>query len=168
MKFDNHSNGPWTECLDQVLDGDGFAILRATENPVEKNQHRANVQRIVACVNACDGYSTSDLDNLARLGGITSVKAGIEAQLGWLKDATSQRDELQRTCDARLQAIDVTHKARMRERERAEKAEAQRDELLAALEKLIGALDKGDMYNDEAQAVEECEQAIARAKGGGA
>lgn len=44
--------------------------------------------------------------------------------------------------------------------------ETQRDELLAALEKLIGSLDKSDMFNDELRAVEECERAIARVKGG--
>ena len=58
MKFDNYSKSPWEECLDQVLDSDGFAILRATENPLDKTQHRANVQRIVACVNAFDGIDT--------------------------------------------------------------------------------------------------------------
>lgn len=57
-KFDNHSKNPWVECLDQVLDSDGFAILRATENPLDKTQHRANVQRIVACVNAFEGIET--------------------------------------------------------------------------------------------------------------
>lgn len=94
MKFDNYSEGPWVECHDQVLDGDGFAILRATENPLDKTQHRANVQRIVACINACAGYPTDDLEDVARMGGIPAVKAGIEAQLGWLKDVTAQRDEL--------------------------------------------------------------------------
>ena len=57
-KFDNHSKNPCVECLDQVLDSDGFVILRATENPLDKTQHRANVQRIVACVNAFEGIET--------------------------------------------------------------------------------------------------------------
>lgn len=58
IKFDNHSKTPWAECLDQALDSDGFAILRATENPLDKTQHRANIQRIVACVNAFEGIDT--------------------------------------------------------------------------------------------------------------
>lgn len=58
MKLDNYSKTPWMDCLDQVLDSDGFAILRATENPLDKTQHWANVQRIIACVNAFDGIDT--------------------------------------------------------------------------------------------------------------
>ncbi|WP_317910383.1 hypothetical protein [Klebsiella michiganensis] len=88
MKFDNYSKTPWAECLDQVLDSDGFAILRATENPLDKTQHRANVQRIVACVNACKGISTDNLiENVPLKQGLT----GLNQQL---RDTKAQRDEL--------------------------------------------------------------------------
>lgn len=88
MKFDNYSKTPWVECLDQVLDSDGFAILRATENLLDKTQHRANVQRIVACVNACKGISTDNLiDNVP-------LKEGLSGLNQRLRDAESHRDEL--------------------------------------------------------------------------
>lgn len=61
MKHDNYSSGLWHECDDQILGDDGLVIFRATENPLVKNQHRANVQRAVACVNAFDGIETGRL-----------------------------------------------------------------------------------------------------------
>ncbi|CAM3593667.1 hypothetical protein BS639_22840 [Rouxiella silvae] len=61
MKHDNYKSGLWHECDDQVLGDDGFVLLRATENLLEKDQHRANIQRIVACVNAFNGINTEQI-----------------------------------------------------------------------------------------------------------
>lgn len=61
MKHDNYKSGLWHECDDQVLGDDGFVLLRATENLLVKDEHRANVQRIVACVNAFNGIETEQI-----------------------------------------------------------------------------------------------------------
>lgn len=61
MKHDNYSAGLWHECDDQILGEDGLVIFRATENVLVKDQHLANVQRVVACVNAFDGIETERL-----------------------------------------------------------------------------------------------------------
>lgn len=61
MKHDSYSTGLWHECDDQILGEDGLVIFRATENVLVKDQHRANVQRVVACVNAFDGIETERL-----------------------------------------------------------------------------------------------------------
>lgn len=136
MKFDNYSKGPWTECNDQVLDGDGFAILRTTENLLDKTQHRANVQRIVACVNACSGIPTEKLEAMA-----TDPVEGMFGRLA-----------------GRMVGENRTLKS-------------QRDELLAALERLLKWHD--DIYGDKCDYSGDHPLAVARAgidraKGGAA
>lgn len=145
--------------------------------------------RIWACVNACEGVPTDVLENTVQRGGALMYqqerRKAAEAQRDIYRSQVEElREEcrkiaplevllakLQITCNARLKAIDVTHNARMRERERAEKAEAQRDELLAALE---WAMQKGSIgytfrnrgNRDHCDKVDEVNALIARAKGG--
>lgn len=52
MTTDSYSKTPWSAYLDEVLDSDGSILLIARKQPI------ANVQRIVACVNAFEGIDT--------------------------------------------------------------------------------------------------------------
>ncbi|MGA8121290.1 hypothetical protein [Rouxiella badensis] len=60
-KYENYTAGEWIEAKDQIIGEDGCVIFRATENGLDKSQHRANIQRVVACVNAFNGIDTEQI-----------------------------------------------------------------------------------------------------------
>ncbi|EIC83346.1 hypothetical protein [Serratia sp. M24T3] len=57
-KHENFTAGEWIEAGDQIIGEDGFTLFRATENLLDGSQHHANIQRVVACVNAFAGIET--------------------------------------------------------------------------------------------------------------
>jgi hypothetical protein len=91
----------------------GYSIqVEPQGGPVMSVEQRFELaQRIVACVNACDGYPTADLEDVARLGGIPAVKTGIEVQLACMKSVTDQRDELLAALVGIVNAYDAPNKS---------------------------------------------------------
>lgn len=72
-----------------VCEIDG-AVTEETQEHYEAI-HVANAKRIVACVNACEGGTTSDLMRIASVGGWTEVCRQWSEELAEMKQ---QRDEL--------------------------------------------------------------------------
>lgn len=107
----------WDTTKKAVIGWTGFDSTRVKEDA------ETNARRIVACVNACAGIPTADLERSGN-----SVTPIFEM----LIEARKQRAELQSEIDVIKQNIALAatcnHIARM------EQAETQRDELLAALE----------------------------------
>lgn len=190
MKFDNYSKGPWTECYDQVLDGDGFAILRTTENLLDKTQHRANVQRIVACVNAYEGIDTDRIagKSLGEFlagelylnkaepkpdGGFGFTFSGLAVQLM----ADSFADQFKKSgavnylellfehADVGQMTVTMQRVEGLTPAQKLAKSDAERDELLAALESLVLFTNPKP---SNAVALNNAHQVIARVKGGAA
>lgn len=161
----------------EVYDGDQY-VCQMSHHPAQRQMAKDYAERIVACVNAFEGVPD------------TALKPGIVMmQEMQAQELIAERDRLQSICDARFKAINVTHEAKKRERARAELAEsqrdiyrdqveelreecrkikpleAQRDELLAALETII-LFTKPSKSN--AVALHNAHEAIARIKGGAA
>ena len=145
----NHTKTPWQwqmegETVAFLVESDGTTIakLSATENSTAHSQLAANANRIVACVNACDGISTETLKQGSTLAKITKAAS----------------DELAAARNIQGNIAD-----------RIARLEQQRDELLTALEGLceLAALRPGHLQ-DYKQAVTDARAAIASVKDGAA
>lgn len=144
MNNQQHTTEPWIagddEDSDYYLvgphDGDGIVY-----QPVVKLHSEANARRIVACVNACAGIPTENLESVLDLG-----------------DTLSDRFSMLKTeIDSLQSELNI--------------AARQRDELLAALDVIIPALESrasGDSYlsSDQFNAVRKCRYIKSDAKGG--
>jgi hypothetical protein len=70
----NYTNGPWIvtggDRIKYIESRVGGGLLQeiASCMVVEHGNHEANARRIVACVNACEGIPTSELETAARDG----------------------------------------------------------------------------------------------------
>lgn len=53
-----HSPEPWRACIDEIFSDDECVILAAMERVTSGERLRTDIERIVACVNACAGIST--------------------------------------------------------------------------------------------------------------
>lgn len=95
--MDSYSKGPWTTLCGIALTADGEHVANVKGLSRTESENEANANRIVACVNACDGYTTEQLEALA--GG--NVKREVvrfadklsDAENRYLK-AEAQRDTL--------------------------------------------------------------------------
>lgn len=95
--MDSYSKGPWTTLYGIALTADGIHVADVKGLSRTDDENEANARRIVVCVNACDGYTTEQLEALA--GG--NVKREVvdfadklsDAENRYLK-AEAQRDTL--------------------------------------------------------------------------
>jgi hypothetical protein len=130
----SHTKEPWILGKNSltVLDKEtGFMIVNAYSNNLNR---REDMKRIVACVNWCAGNSTEGMLRAVEIGRPYEVERdkAIEREL----ETTKQRDAFK---DAA-----AFHKSR------ADDAEKQRDELLAALEYVISDLElRASLKDDE-------------------
>jgi len=78
----NHTPEPWSKnaISPTVYDGDGIAILRC-EGRTLIAENEANARRIVACVNACRGLSTKDLEENGLVSAVGYELLNLDAQL---------------------------------------------------------------------------------------
>lgn len=149
-----HTQGKWAENPQWkgfIIGEDGKTICQVAAYNGGFATRDANTARILACVNACEGVPTEVLENTV-------------GPLGAFKFVQDQRDIY------RGQVEELREECR-----KITPLEAQRDELLAALEDIIAynvqyAIDRyGDASNAETMAcVKRAREAIARAKGGAA
>lgn len=91
-----HTKEPWSHFnsgrTNAIYDGDRREIVAwmgFDRSDRSKSEHRANARRIVACVNACTGIPTKELEKT----GTIAVECRDEVQEELLK-AWKQRDEL--------------------------------------------------------------------------
>lgn len=103
----DHVKGQWyTVSKTSLLGGEGIHICDVRGLPGDGLTDEANAERIAACVNACDGYTTDQLKALA--GGnvkreVTRVADKLcEAENRYLK-AEAYRDRLRRALEALLE-----------------------------------------------------------------
>lgn len=128
----------------EVYDGDQY-VCQMSHHPAYRAQSAEYARRIVACVNACEGVPTEVLE--------------VQTVLEKLREQDTRSDAELKSHNLHLQAeYDRAHELR-------KDAEAQRDELLAALESLI-LFTKPSKSN--AVALNNAHAAIASAKGGAA
>ena len=109
----------------------------------------ANARRIVACVNACRGLPTDELE-----------QKGLVAAVG------TQLLEADRQCDELRQERQREHALRVRLTGELEVASQQRDELLAALESMLQWVAYAPP--DDLSYLERAHAAIKKVKGGAA
>lgn len=81
MSQTNHTPEPWTitEELDAVLvrGADGLPVIsrkRPMCNRRPDAERVANLRRLIACVNACEGIATEDLDNCLSLSNTAAAR----------------------------------------------------------------------------------------------
>ena len=122
MSENKHTPEPWrtdAECgfPQDIHDSKGNLFLSCGSDFYNEVYGEANARRITACVNACEGIPTDALERSKSLDEFMRSMKVIEQQRDSFKD-------------------DAEYNKR-----RAEDAEKQRDELLAALEGLVNALD---------------------------
>jgi len=86
----------------EVYAGDQF-ICQMSHNPAQREDAKANASRIVACVNACDGYSTEQLEALA--GG--NVKREVTLYADKLCEAENRYLKAERHSDTLLAALEA-------------------------------------------------------------
>lgn len=92
-----HTQEPWKVCHWKD-DRRGFEIADRNQNRVGFDMTEANARRIVACVNACAGLPTEQLE-ASPLGGVLNGVAGLIAQrdelLTALHDAATSLETIQ-------------------------------------------------------------------------
>jgi hypothetical protein len=102
-----HTPEPWSiedePVLGQIIKGDsqviagGFAIIRRATDEAGKEETKANARRIVACVNACAGVSTADLETSP---GYKAAIEGFHEQRSLVIAARNERDQLLETLNS--------------------------------------------------------------------
>ena len=90
--IEQHTKTPWTisvygnvEMNHDTIRVSGFALSGG-------NEAKANARRIVACVNACDGFSSDVLENVTLMG--DTILSRFENQRETFSKIEQQRDEL--------------------------------------------------------------------------
>ncbi len=87
-----HTKEPWTTSgsgIRMIIRGDDLMIV-AVRHRVNADIHEANFRRIVACVNACAGLSTDDLEDSS----MTILEHMLDQYGERLTALTTQRDDL--------------------------------------------------------------------------
>ena len=113
----NHTPGPWavntagSASAGQPFKIDEFyvyapgtqddvAICSDVIDPVTQEPSKANARRIVACVNACEGYDSSELELIAK------HPSGLRAySIETVAAITAQRDDLLKACRRAILAL---------------------------------------------------------------
>ena len=86
---EKYTRGPWKtegEGIHAIIRG-GDATIVAVRHRLPADVHEANARRIVACVNACEGISTDELEEIASTGGMLGPREDVAR-------IAKQRDEL--------------------------------------------------------------------------
>lgn len=172
-----HTKEPWIidgreELATNFYSGDATgAIIGGCPHykfaPRSLEERKANVRRIVACVNACVEVDTSTLESIAGKG-LFSLAI----------DAVNEREEIKLERDALLVDRDNWCEDARALRESQERLWKQRDELRATLKGLLAIVEdsqgvsgyhrNGDIAEwDEFPEIEAARTAILNAKGGG-
>ena len=99
---EQHTPTPWfvsriTSSKLDIIDNEGFHIARCSADKIGKGNSIVanavpNSRRIVACVNACDGFSSEVLENVTLLG--DTILSRFENQSETFSKIEQQRDEL--------------------------------------------------------------------------
>ncbi|MFB0774276.1 MULTISPECIES: hypothetical protein [Aeromonas] len=156
-----HTPEPWHECAEgecgcgQIL-GPGSVYITTVKDPATR-------RRIVACVNACRGLPTDELE-----------QKGLVAAIGTqLLDVEQQRDGWQTALGTVLATIPDAEIIRASGTVGDAVAyftqlHQQRDELLAALEEVHRVASGSNMTHNMMVIRDQCADAIAKAKGGAA
>ena len=148
-----HTPEPWQ--AHQDASGDVFISSAATSFHIaeigseDDDTAIPDARRIVACVNACRGLPTDELE-----------QKGLVAAVG------TQLIETERQCDELRQERQREHALRVRLTGELEVASQQRDELLAALEGMLQWV--AHAPPDDLSYLERAHAAIKKVKGGAA
>ena len=87
MSKNKHTPEPWRSEGLTILDADGHIIFRMDVSFYLPEERKDAARRIVACVNACAGFSTETLELIASVGGMQHKMTATAA-------VASQRDKL--------------------------------------------------------------------------
>ena len=87
---EKYTQGPWGIWTDtngrlRVGPSSNYSVAEMFQTPLEGQE--ANARRIVACVNACDGIWTDELEEISRTGGMLGPREDVAR-------IAKQRDEL--------------------------------------------------------------------------
>ena len=92
----SHAPGPWArDCFRQIVDGNGQIVYvdNFTFGHRSTGETKANTKRIIACVNACEGFTTEELEG-----------ANLHSDsIGLLREILAEK----RKCDELLAALEV-------------------------------------------------------------
>lgn len=86
----NDGNGIISSASEKFKRG-GIALL-CTNELISKNESEANASRIVACVNACEGFMTGELETVSHMG--ETLLDAFDLRNRREADLIAQRDEL--------------------------------------------------------------------------
>ena len=99
---EQHTPTPWfvsriTSSKIDIIDDEGFHIARCMADKIGKGNSIVanavpNSRRIAACVNACDGFSSEDLENVTLMG--DTILSRFENQSQAFSKIEQQRDDL--------------------------------------------------------------------------
>ena len=98
MSKNKHTPEPWRSEGLTILDADGHIIFRMDVSFYLPEERKDAARRIVACVNACAGFSTETLELIASVGGMQHKMTATAA-------VASQRDELLAALDVALENL---------------------------------------------------------------
>lgn len=107
----NHTKEPWSVKPGPKIIGNGEDLLGMPIDVARLNltvghyeSEEANARRIVACVNACKGLPTKELEELGIVGVVGRELIDLDAKLAAI---TAQRDELLKAL--KMARIDIIH-----------------------------------------------------------
>lgn len=146
---------PWSisDAPYQIVGPVGQTIAKLTSLDMD------NACRIVAAVNAVAGMPQDDLEELAK------VEGGVMSLTVYADDMRQRVEKLEADYSAQGLALKAAKAMQAGETERADRAEALRDQLLAALESIAGSKDdpnfgwRGRSKNKDELACEYCGEA---------
>lgn len=100
----DHAKGQWyTISRTSLMGGDGVHVCDVRGLAGDDQADEANAQRIIACINACDGYTTEQLKALA--GG--NVKREVTHVADKLCEAENRYLKAERHRDSLLMALEA-------------------------------------------------------------
>lgn len=155
-----HTPDPWITDAKSGFPGDihdernCYLLASTISCHVDELEAEANARRIVACVNACAGIKTIYLEAMRGTSILEKANANCDITM-------KQRDELLADRDTWKARAEFSYQQRDVLEGRASLAEAQRDELLSALERI--AAGPGD--NRLLTAIQWAKEAIDNVKG---
>lgn len=145
MSEQKHTPGPWhvgRKVGNMIYARDGLDVIAECDSSIDdvpRSVGEANARRIVACVNACEGISTADLESGA-------VKAREILAAHYKK----QRDELIKERDSLSESLRLVAEQADKWRVETHVFMQQRDELMAALDNVTAAMENVLLHNGAA------------------
>ncbi|UGA37900.1 hypothetical protein JOS77_28845 [Chromobacterium haemolyticum] len=155
-----HTPEPWSisDAPYQIVGPVGQTIAKLTSLDMD------NARRIVAAVNAVAGMPQDDLEELAK------VEGGVMSLTVYADDMRQRVEKLEAGNASLGRALQASMDMESGEKERADRAEAQRDQLLNAIKPFINATltDDGQIIGLMREDFERACEANAAANGGAA